>query len=281
MAQVWAVSEDGGFMYSDQLSSVLRTALQPMCRFRQFADIKEGKGKSAGDRIFWNVYSDVETAGAVLTEGTAIPETKFTITQENLIVTETGNSVPFTSKLDDLSKHSVTEVIHKVLKNDARRVLDGLAHDQWDLTPLSVRPAGVGADSTTDIVLEVGGPTVANNAALTTDHVKKISDLMKERSITPYDGEHYCAIARPFALRAMKDELEDIYKYVDQGFSLIYKGEIGRYEGIRFVEQTSVASEGWATGLSDAVYFFGADTVAEGVVIPEEVRGWESCHASR
>jgi hypothetical protein len=42
---------------------------------------------------------------------------------------------------------------------------------------------------------------------------------------------------------------------------------------VRFVMQTNIASEAWSNGKSDAAYFFGADTVLEGVVVPEEIRG--------
>ncbi len=270
--QVWTTDTLGGFMYSDQLSEVLRTALQPMVRFRQFCDIQEGKGQSAGDKLYWNVYSNVATPGATLTEGTAIPETNFTVRQESLTVTEYGNSVPFTSKLDDLSKHSVTEVINKVLKHDARQTLDGAAKTQFDATLLTVSPAA--GNSATAVTLETDGThSLTNNLAMNTTHVKLISDIMKERNITPYDGEHYMCLGRPATFRGVKNELEGIYKYVDQGFGLIYNGEIGKYEGIRFVEQTSVASAGWANGLSDQAFFFGADTVAEGIVLPEEIRG--------
>jgi hypothetical protein len=33
--QVWAVNSLGGFMYSRQLSNVLRMAVQPLVKFRQ------------------------------------------------------------------------------------------------------------------------------------------------------------------------------------------------------------------------------------------------------
>lgn len=276
--QVWTTDTLGGFMYSDQLSEVLRTALQPMVRFRQFCDIQEGKGQSAGDKLYWNVYSNVVTPGATLTEGTAMPETNFTVRQESLTVTEYGNSVPFTSKLDDLSKHSVTEVINKVLKHDARTTLDAAAKAQFAATLLTVGPAETGTPGTGDsavaITLETDGThSLINNLAMNTTHVKLISDAMKERNITPYDGEHFMCIGRPATFRGVKNELEGIYKYVEQGFGLIYNGEIGKYEGIRFVEQTSVASAAWANAKSDQAFFFGADTVAEGIVIPEEIRG--------
>ncbi len=48
-------------------------------------------------------------------------------------------------------------------------------------------------------------------------------------------------------------------------------GEVGRYESVRFVEQTHIAKEAFTN--SDFVYFFGEDTVAEAVAIPEEIRG--------
>lgn len=37
------------------------------------------------------------------------------------------------------------------------------------------------------------------------------------------------------------------------------------------VEQTNIASKGWAA--TDEAFFFGEDTVAEAIVIPEEIRG--------
>jgi len=270
--QLWGSNTLGGYMYSDELSDILRTSLQPMARFRQFCDIKEGKGESKGDKLYWNVYSNVQTQGAKLTENVAMPETNYTIRQESLTVEEYGNSIPYSKKLDDLSKHSVIEVIHKVLKNDARNTLEKAAYDEFAKTKLTVTP--VAGTSTTNIVVETTGtPTATNDTPLSKSHVKAISDEMKERSITPYDGENYAACGRPSTFRPFKNELEDIHKYVAEGFGMILNGEIGRYESIRFTEQTGIASKAWTNGKSDEAFFFGADTVAEGIVIPEEIRG--------
>jgi hypothetical protein len=89
-------------------------------------------------------------------------------------------------------------------------------------------------------------------------------------------------------LRTFKNNLEDLYKYTERGITQVFNGEIGRYEQTRYVEQTSVPSGGaansttfsaytntsdaWDNGLSDWIFFFGADTVAEGVNTPEEIR---------
>lgn len=49
--QVWAVSSLGGFLYSRQLSNVLRMAVQPLVKFRQFADVRDAsqQGRKKGD----------------------------------------------------------------------------------------------------------------------------------------------------------------------------------------------------------------------------------------
>jgi N4-gp56 family major capsid protein len=269
--QVWSVAAEGGYMYSDELSDFLRTELQPLSRFRQFCDIKEGKGKQKGDQFNWNVYSDVADQGGELQETNAMPETGFTITQASLTVTEYGNSVPFTKKLDDLSRHPVREVINKTLKNDARKTLDVAAYNQFNATTVTVTPTG-GTD-TSAVTVETGGATITNNIELGKDHIKSIADVMKERDITPFYQDDYFCIARPTTLRPFKNDLEAIHQYTESGMQLIYNGETGRYEGIRFVEQTNIASESWSNAKSDAAFFFGADTVAEAIVEPEQIRG--------
>jgi len=269
--QVWHTSSLGGFMYSDVLSDYLRTAVQPMSRFRQFCDVKEALGKSKGDNFNWNVYSDVATQGAAVQETQATPETNFTITQGTLTVTEYTNSVPYSKKLDDLSKQPVKEVINKVLKNDARKALDTAAHAQFDATLLTAWPTS--GTSATAISTNTDGTTnELVSLAMSNTHVKLVSDTLKERNITPYMNDDYFCIARPSALRDFKDDLEGIHQYVESGASLIYSGEVGRYEGIRFVEQTHIAEGGTHTAGGEA-WFFGADTVCEAITEPEQIRG--------
>lgn len=265
--QVWQTDALGGYMWAPNLSRKLRTALQPMVRFRQYCDVREAFGKGKGQQFAWDVYSDVVTQGGELNETDEMPETNFTITQQTLIVNEYGNSVPFTKKLDDLSEQPVTEVIHKVLKNDARKALDSAANAQFELTPIRV----VGNATTTISVTENGTPSGAPAQEFLAAHGKLIADEMAERDIPTFDGVNYMAVARPTTLRAFKDELEGIHQYVSEGWHVIMNGEKGRYEGIRYCEQTNIAAEGWAN--SDGIFFFGSDTVVEAFSIQEELRG--------
>ena len=262
-------------MYSLNLSKVLRTAIQPMVKFRQFCDVRDAsqQGKKKGDLFHWNVYSDVAVAGGALSETAAMPETNFTITQGSLTITEYGLSVPYSEKLDDLSLHNVKEIIEKVLKNDARKVLDGAAYAQFAATPLVVAPAN-GTDAAAVTLSTTGSTAIVNNHAMTKDHVRNVIDgVMKERNIPPYIMDDYVCIGRPSTFSNLKGNLESLKMYTETGFGMILSGEIGRYNGCRFVEQTNIANKGWTNGASDEAFFFGEDTVAEAIAVPEEIRG--------
>jgi hypothetical protein len=271
--QIWGINSEGGYMYSDSLSAVLRNALQPQARYQQHCDADDftNKGLHAGDTFHWNVYSNVATQGGRLAENQMMPETSFTITQGTGTVVEFGNSVPYSGKLDDLSEHPVKQVINKALKNDASIAFETEAYNQFALTPLVVQPTS--GSSTTAITLTTNGtPGSTTTVALNNEHVKLISDTMKERNIPVYSDGNYRCIGRPAMFRGLKDSLEAVHAYTNEGFHMILNGEVGRsYEGIRFFEQTAIAAKN--STLRDDCFFFGEDTVIEAIVIPPEMRG--------
>lgn len=285
-SQLWAVNTLGGYFYSLNLSDQLRQALQPMVKFRQFCDVKDAsqQGKKKGDTFTWDIVSNVVTQGNSMLETNTMPETNFTITQGTLTITEYGNSVPYSGKLEDLSKFSVRDTVMKVLKNDATKVQDCAAHQQFNRTPLRV----TGTSSTT-ITLSTGGTATATNSqAYNTNHAKLIVDTMKERNIPAYVGDDYYALGWPTTFRTLKNSLETLHQYTETGLTMIMNGEIGRYENMRYVEQTNIPKGGaadsatynpftntadaWNGGFSDWIFFFGEDTVAEGIATPEEIR---------
>lgn len=287
----WETSADGGYMYSDELSDTLRMELQPLTRFRQLCEPDPGaleKGLHRGDKHYWNIYSDVATQGRRLNELQPMPETSGTVSQASLTVTEFGNSVPITSKVTILAKHDVEAIVTKQLKNDARKTFDIEAFEQFDTCKLRAAPTG-GTSTTAITMTENGSTATANNVALGTGHVKAISDEMRERNIPGARGDDYICISHVTTLRPFKNELETVKQYTGEGMADVYNGETGRYEGVRFIEQTFIPKGGandsttfdpwtstadaWNNGRSSWAFFCGADTVNEAVVIPEEIRG--------
>jgi len=267
--QVWETNTAGGYSYSGELSDTLRNALQPMTRFVQHceADDFTDKGLHAGDAFQWNVYSDVSTQGGRLVENQRMPETGFTISQKSGTIYEFGNSVAYSGRLDDASRHPIKQIIHKALRNDCVKAFENEASTQFEATPLTAT-----GTSTTAFTLQTNGAYSAAAVILYNAHVKGISDTMKERNIPVWSDGDYRCIGRPSTFRAFKNDLEVLHNNVDEGFGRLLNGEVGRHwEGIRFFEQTHIASQGYSAG--DQAFFFGEDTVIEAIVCPPEMRG--------
>lgn len=167
----------------------------------------------------------------------------------------------------------------KVLKNDCKKNLDGMVHTQFALTPLRVC-ASSGTDTSAVTLTTNTLTATTNNVALGKAHVQTIVDLMKERNIPAFDNDDYYAIARPTTFRQLRNDLETVQSYTEIGYGMIQRGEKGRYNGCRFIEQTNIAAgvgttkgSAWTNAKSDWCFFFGADTVAEAIAVPEEIRG--------
>lgn len=270
--QLWGTNSLGGYQFSLELSDTLRQQVRSTVKFRQLCDAKDfsSKGLHKGQTVTWNVYSKAGTAGTTLTEGTAIPQTNYTIIQGTATVLEWGNSVPFTSLVDYLSAHSTTDVVKNVLARDAREALDNAAAASFATTPLRA----VATTGTASFTLYTNGTTTGTNTiALGIGHIRLMVDAMKERNIPSWDGDSYGCIGRPSTFRTVRNDMASLQQYTETGYAKIMNGEIGKVEDVRFIEQTNVASAAWTKALSDTAYFFGGDTVAEVMSIPPEIRG--------
>lgn len=288
MTQLWAVPAEGGYLYADELSDVLRMQVQPLTKFRPLCDAKDGtqKGLNRGESFVWDVVTPLSRRGTRLSEIEPMPESGFTVRQGSLTVTEMGQAVPYTAKLTSMAKHDVVNIIDKALKNDARHCFDAEAFMQFDSTPLTVAPAS--GTSTSALTLETTGCTVTNNVAMGKDHLKALSDVMKERNIPPFIGDDFGGIGHPTTWRGVKNDLEAIHIYTETGLGKIMRGEIGRYESFRLIEQNAIPKGGavdsttfdpvqnvadaWNNAKSSWAFFFGEDTVTEAICIPEEIR---------
>jgi hypothetical protein len=183
----------------------------------------------------------------------------------------------------------VQNIIDKTLRDDARKFFDIEAFLEFKRTPLRVAPAG--GNSTTGITLTTNGAAgETNNVALRTGHTKAVTDVMKERNIPSYPntGGDYLFIAHPTTFRDYKNDLEAVKVYTETGLGHIFDGEIGRYEGVRHIEQTFIPKGGandsttfdpyaqvadpWNNLKSSWGFYCGGDTVTEAVVVPEEIR---------
>lgn len=271
--QVWASTGLGGFLANPRLSAKIRHASQPMMRFRQFIRPEPGYGAHKSDKILFDRISNVVVGGGSISELSKMPEDNVTITQGNVTVNEFGNSIPFTGKLDALSEFNIDNIIQKALMNDMAKVLDKQVGTTFQTCQVKATPRGTLASPSVQFD-EAGSATTAAQRDISAFDVKEIVDRMKSVYLVPkYDGENYICICSVGFARALKDDpdWEDAAKYGEP--ERLFAGEIGRYYGVRFVEETNLLTNTLkATGFKGEAIFFGEDPVVEGVAVPEELR---------
>lgn len=270
--QVWVTDSLGGYLANKRLSKQIRYAAQPMAKFRQFCQVKEAFGKHKHDTVVFDKISNLSTAGGTLVETNTMPESNFVIRRGTLVVTEYGNSVPYTGKLEALAEFSVDNATTRVLRDDEAKVIDAAVAAQFTAAEIKYVCSGTAAYAlTTDGTATATAGSSGGHGNLNDYHVKNLVDQLTKYLIPKYDGENYVCIASVNALRGIKDDSNWInaQRYGDP--SKLFTGEVGKYYGCRFIEENNILSNILGGSYGEAV-IFGADAVMEGVALPEEVR---------
>ena len=276
-------STQSGYLTNNKLNKTFQKAAQPLMRFRQFVKFKESFGKSQGETVNWLKVSNVSTYGGSLVETETMHETKQVLTWGTLTVDEFGNSIPFTFKLESLSEFDIKNIIKEGLLDDAVKVIDGQVEREFNKTPLRyvATATNVAGSVTTDSVA-----TATNNSAFNAFHVRKMVNQLKTRNVPGFSGigGDYVCICSIEALEGLYADVEDIWQYTESGYQKVLNGEVGRYFGTRFIEDTfatrftysatarTATAKTWTNGASLEAYMFGSPTVREAVVVPEEIR---------
>ena len=272
--QVYNISTLGGVMSQPYLSAKIRSIAQPLFRFRQFVDAKEAVGKNRGDTFLFDKTQNVQTQGGVLVETNTIPETQFVVNQGTCVMTEYGNSVPFTQKLENLIQFQIEPLTEQKLRDDMVKVLESACGSQYVATEFIAV-----CSATNSVVITTNGTATATATAnLTASNTRGIVDFMKKKLIPTYDGRNYVCVGGVTAFSGMHADTaaggwQDISKYTVTFAPQIFAGEIGEFYHTRFVEETGYLSNAIGSGSAyGQAVFFGNDQVYEAVAVPEEIR---------
>jgi len=265
----------GGYFTVNRLNKQLHYALQPLTKFVQFCDLHPGWGKGVGETLSFRKISRINTAGGTLIETNVIPSHAFTIATDSVTLSEYGNSVPWTGKLEALSMFDLNDPMMRVLRDDAAAILDKAAGLQFKqairkYTATSTVAGTLESRATTSTL--ASGKNVKGGWRLF--HIAEVRKELKARNIPPYDKDgNYICIASPYFLNEiMKDSnWKDDVHYGDP--ERAFAGEVGRCRGVRFVEETNylINTIGSGGNYGEAV-MFGKEAVVQGVAVPLELR---------
>lgn len=283
MAETWV--SQGGFLSNTELSKKFRMQAQPLMKYRQFVDIKDMLGKKSGESVNWLKVSNLGTYGGTLVETNTMHESTQAKSWGTLSVNEYGNSIPMTFKVTELSKFDLEKIIRQGLVDDMYKCTDGEVERQFNATPLRY----VGTSTAGYALTTNGTATATNTSILNTYHVRKMVLELKKRNVPGYsslEGD-YSAICSHEAMEGLFGALESVQQYTESGRKKILNGEVGRYFGVRFIEDgfasrftyssanRTATAKSWTGSNSLDGYLFGAETVVEAVVVPEEIRSKE------
>ena len=246
---------------------LFRWALVVAPQYRQFVDVRPQQPTMQGSSITLelNQYFSEATVTAAKTplnelldvEAISMPATS-TVTLTPL---EYGFANVRTLKLANRTMVAVDPVIARAVADHERKVIDSLIQDK-----LGAATNTQFSGAATSIV------TTAATHTLTADLVRKAVLQLRVNQSIPWFGDLYAVGIHPTAVYELRRETgsggwRNPNEYgVDQ--SNIWRGEIGAFEGARFVEnaRTRVAADGAVSAFVARSYFFGQEALAQAVV---------------
>lgn len=233
---------------------------QPKMRFAQFAKERRDLTAQPGETVRFTKFNSIDRGGK-LDEGKPLDEKKMSDTEVSLTVTEYGNAISVSEKAIQTSLHDVLTEGAKLLGNDMATVLDSELRDT--------------ALSTTNIVFPNDHDATTYNTGDTFDPetIRAAVETLSTNNTPRFDGEYFICIAHPHQLRQLRGETDWIQAHQYNNTTEIYRGEVGMYEGVRFIETTQMP---YYTG-GDAQTKFGLTNAVEtwqAVMFGENAYGW-------
>lgn len=251
---------------------LFRWALTVMPQYRQFADVRPAQPTMHGSSITLelnNYFSDatVTAAKTPLAEESDVAAVQMPSTSTVVLTpNEYGFANVRTLKLANRTMVPVDPIIARAIADHMRKVVDGLIQDKL-ANATNTQFAG----SATSIA------TVTSAMTLSADQVRQSVLKLRVNQAVPWFGDLYAVGCHPSVVYELRREtgsggwrVPNEYG-VDQ--SNIWRGEIGAFEGARFVEnaRTRVGNDGSAGAFVARTYFFGREALAEAVVTEPHV----------
>lgn len=249
-----------------------RWALNVLPQYRQFVDVRPAHPAMSGSSITieQNQYFSEATVTAAKTplnelldvDAVAIPAPLPVV----LTPLEYGFANVRTLKLVNRTMVPVDPIIAQAVADHQRKVVDSLIQDKL-----------ASATNTQFTGAAVSIVTTAATHTLTADKVRQAVLKLRTASSVPWFGDLYAAGIHPAVVYELRRETGSggWRNPSEYGISQenIWNGEIGAFEGVRFVEnaRTRVAADGASSAFVARTYFFGKEALAEAIVVEPHV----------
>lgn len=248
-------------------------ALRPEMYFDQFADVQATNATNPGASVKFTVFADLAAATTPLGEAEDVTPVTMSDSQVTVTLEEYGNATVTTAKLRASSFLPVDPVAAQAVGYNAGLSIDTIARN--------VVQAG------TNVLFATGGATtpssrttVGTDDILHADDVRRVLAQLRGANV-PTIGGSYVGFIHPdvsYDFRSATDAASFRHpaNYVNP--EAIYNGEIGMFEGVRFIESARAplfanASDGAGAAGTIDVYgtlIMGGQAIAKAVSLGGE-----------
>lgn len=228
---------------SSAINKKVEFAFQPKRIFAQVAESKvheNGIDAQPGSPVYFTIYDTMNPATDELSETADPTAVSVSSSQKSVTLKEHGNLTTTTEKLERLSS------LGGVRESTIPTLIGGNMGESVDILARKAMDAQTGTDYVT-YVGQTAKTSITGSNVLTASGVRN-TRLKLERENVPVDPRFgaYLFVAHPDVLLDLRTETGDaawvsIAKYADPAAAL--KGEIGMFDGFRFLSTTNVLYE--------------------------------------
>lgn len=240
---------------------------EPM--FRRFASVEYTDLTNPGSSITKYIHSDLANATSTLAE-TTDPDAVALANPSSVSITlnEYGNATVSTLRLREFSLSNIDVAQAELVSRNMRNSLDALV--------LSVLRQGSNVVYSNAGNVDTTGPTntVGATDVFSSKLVRYSVAKMRGRAALEFDDGYFVGLIHPDVSHDLRAETgvanwRDPHVYNGTGTDLIWKGEIGVYEGVKWIEspRTYKADDGASSATVHRTMILGKEALAEAVSI--------------
>jgi N4-gp56 family major capsid protein len=213
---------------------------EPM--FRKFADKRPVDVTNPGATVVFQLHNDLSRVTSALSETADIDAVALNNTNKVQVqINEYGNAVTTTERLALESLSAIDPAVADMLAYNQRDSLDAIVYN------VLVNPATgryTGASAADETVVNGLDKTALATSTITAADIRKAVAKLRGASVQPKDGSNYVGLLHPDVSYDLRTEAassganvwQQPHTYTEAGVGNIWSGEIGVYEGVKFIE---------------------------------------------
>ena len=275
MADYYAATTGTSQLTTDQVAfeKLAYFALRPELYFDQFADVQATNATNPGASIKFTIFNDMAAVTSALSETEDVTPVAMSDSQVTVTLNEYGNATVTTAKLRASSFLPVDPVAANAVGYNAGLSIDTIARN--------VLQAGDNVIYATGGAIAPSSRTTFNtDDTLTAKDIRRAVAQLRGANVPTING-NYVGFIHPdvsYDLRGITDASgwRDSYKYTNA--MPLYNGEIGMFEGVRFMESAraplfaDASNNSGASGTIDVygTLIMGAQALAKGISLGGE-----------